>query len=91
MESPVIMPVSGDDMIEQLTNCVDDGCNDITVDMTNIGILFSRPVGEIIAQLKRLQSRNGKLRLIEVNADIFEFLHDINLDKQIEIVRAAIT
>lgn len=74
-----------DEMRGELKQLVDDGVNNITLDLSDATMMDSIGMGLLIALHNSLKKKQGTLHVVNVNEDILGLLRTMRLDKHFEI------
>ncbi len=73
---------------EKLKEAIETGLSDLTVDMSGIRMIDSIGIAVLIATQNTLEGRSGKLKLANVDAEIFSLMKLMRLDQHMEIFAA---
>ncbi len=66
---------------QELTQVVDSGCLNITIDLENLGFIDSSGLGVLVSTLRRVKERGGTLRLVCTKDSILKIFRITGLDK----------
>lgn len=73
---------------EKLKEAIDAGFNQITVELGGVKMIDSMGIALLIAARNSLEARNGRLKLLNVDAEIYSLMKLMRLDQHMEIVAA---
>lgn len=83
-----IVATMADDLKKDLKELLNEGVNEITIDMQGVDLVDSIGIGLLIATHNSLTDLDGALRLTNVNGDIANLFGRMRLDKHFRIVTA---
>lgn len=73
---------------EKLKEAVETGSKEVTVEMGNVRMIDSMGITVLIAAQNTLEKNSGKLKLLNVENEIYLMMKLMRLDKHMEIVPA---
>lgn len=66
---------------EHLVGAIDSGCNDLVVELEEVGFIDSSGLGVLVGALRRVREQGGSLRLVCTKETILKTFHITGLDK----------
>jgi anti-sigma B factor antagonist len=83
-----IVATSLPELRDVLKLAIDEGVENICVDLSQVAMIDSMGLGLIIATHNSLNKHGGKLSVINVSKDVYDLFRNMRLDKHFPVISA---
>ena len=80
-----VVASSADELRSELKRLVGEGVSELTLDMTDVGVVDSIGLGLLISTHNSLAKMGGKLSVVNASQDIQELLKNMRLDRHFAV------